>query len=86
MVGLDAFHFTFTIPLTAGVVGAPKMTSQPVFTPFSSVFHRPLGLGELQACPFPDIVFPPLPLFALSSSTFHRAMQNGLVRPDERET
>ena len=24
-----------------------------------------LGLGELQACPFLDVVFPPLPLSAL---------------------
>ena len=32
-----------------------------------SVLHCPLGLGELQACPFPGAVFPPL-LFAFSSS------------------
>ena len=32
------------------------------------VLHRPLGVGKLQACPFPDVVFPPLPLSALSSS------------------
>ena len=38
------------------------------FPPFFSVLHHPLGLGELQACPFPDVVFPPLPLSALSSS------------------
>ena len=30
-----------------------------------TVFHCPLGLGELQACPFSDVVFPPLPLSAL---------------------
>ena len=29
--------------------------------------HCPLVLGELQACPFPDVVFPPVPLSALSS-------------------
>ena len=38
------------------------------FPPFFPVLHCPLGLGELQACPFPDVVFPPLPLSALSSS------------------
>ena len=38
------------------------------FPPFFSLLHCPLGLGELQACPFPDVVFPPLPLSALSSS------------------
>ena len=55
---------------------APKMIPQP----FSSIFpvlHCPLGLGELQACPFPDVVFPPLPLSALSSSPFHCALQDG---------
>ena len=40
------------------------------FPPFFPVFHCPLWLGELQACPFPDVVFPPLPLSALSSSPF----------------
>ena len=43
-------------PLTARVLGAPQMTLQPVF----SIFPCPLGLTELQACPFPD-VFPPCP-------------------------
>ena len=42
-----------------------------------SVLHCPLGLGELQACPFHDIVFPPLPLSALSFSPFHCALQDG---------
>ena len=47
-------HFilhTITYPLTATVVGAPQMTSQPV-SPFSPVLHCPVGLGELQACVF----------------------------------
>ena len=44
------------------------------FTPFS--LFCPLRLGELQACPFPDVVFPPLPLSA-SSSPFHCALQDG---------
>ncbi|WP_419631123.1 hypothetical protein, partial [Thiolapillus sp.] len=63
-------------PLTTKVVGAPQMISQPVSSIFP-VLHCPLGLGELQACPFPDIVFPPLPLSALSSSPFHCALQDG---------
>ena len=44
---------------------------------FFSVLHCPGGLGELQACPLPDVVFPPLPLSALSSSPFHCALQDG---------
>ena len=42
-----------------------------------SVLHCPLLLGELQACPFPDVVFPSLPVSALSSSPFHCALQDG---------
>ena len=30
----------------------------------SFILHCPLGLGEVQACPFPDVVFLPLPLSA----------------------
>ena len=37
----------------------------------------PLEPADLQACPFPDVVFPPLPLSALSSSPFHCALQDG---------
>ena len=61
--------------VTARVVGAPQMIFQPVFSIFP-VLHCPLGLAELQACPFPDVVFPPL-LSALSSSPFHCALQDG---------
>ena len=43
---------------------APQMISLPV-PPFFPVFRCPLGLGELQACPFPDVVFQ-----TLSPSTF----------------
>ena len=38
---------------------------------------RPVVLGELKACPFPGVVFQPLPLSALSSSQFHCALQDG---------
>ena len=44
---------------------------------FYPVLHCPLGLGELQAYPFPNVVSPPLPLSALSSSPFHCALKDG---------
>ena len=59
------------------------MLSQPVSTIFFPVVHCPLGLGELQACPFPDVVLPPLPLSAFSSSPFHCALQDGLLNITE---
>ena len=43
------------------------------FLHFSQFSTTLWGLAELQACPFPDVVFPPLPLSALSSSPFHCA-------------
>ena len=46
--------------------------------PFFPILRCPLGLAEPQACPFPDVAFPPLPLSALSSSPFHCALQGGL--------
>ena len=55
-------------PLTSRVVGAPQTISQPVSSIFFLVLHCSLGLGELQACLLPDVVFPPLPLSSLSSS------------------
>ena len=43
--------------------------------------------AELQACPFPDVVFPPLPLYALSPPPpFTVPCKMVLARPDERET
>ena len=69
-------HHLIIYPLTARVVTAPQMISQPVSSIFS-VLHYPLGLGELQAYPFPDVVFPALLLTALSSSPFHCASQDG---------
>ena len=62
-------------PLTARVVGAPQTISKPVSSIFA-VLHCPLGLGKLQACPFSDVVFPPILLSALSSSPFHCALQD----------
>ena len=52
-------------PLTAMVVGAPQMISQPVscFSLFST------GPGELHACPFPDVVIP-IQTLMLSSHLF----------------
>ena len=58
------------ISFTARVVGAPQMISQLV-CPFFPALLCPLGIDELQACPFPDVVFPPFPLPALSTSPFH---------------
>ena len=46
----------------------------------SSIFpYSPLpsGTWQLQACPFPDVVFPLLPQSALSSFPFHCALQDG---------
>ena len=60
-------RISYKYHVTARVVGAPHMISQPDISVFP-VLHCPPGLGELQACPFPDVVFPPLPLFAVSSS------------------
>ena len=72
---------TIIYPLTAKVVWAPQMTSQPASSIFFfSVFHCPLGFGELQVCPFLDVVFPPLLLSALSSSPFHCASQDGFCQ------
>ena len=57
-------------PLTARVIGAPQMISQPVSSIFPS---SPLPSGTWWTpglSTFPDVVFPPLPLSALSSSPF----------------
>ena len=63
-------------PLTTRVVWAPQMISQPVSSIFP-VLRCPLRLGELQSCPSPDVVFPPLPLSAWWFSLFHCALQDG---------
>ena len=65
-------------PLTARVVGAPKMISLPVssFFPLFSTALWDLANYRPVQCPFPDVVFPPLPLSAFSSP-FHCALQDG---------
>ena len=80
-----SFIITIINSLTARVVGAPQMILQTVFSIFPCS-PLTLGLAELQACPFPDVVFPPLPLSALSSSPFQCALQDGFGRHDEQET
>ena len=42
-----------------------------------SLFSSLLGFGELQDCPFPGVVFPPLPLSVLSSFSFHCGLEDG---------
>ena len=71
--------FIFTCPLTVGSLGH-HWWFHDQFPPFFSVLQCPLGLGELQACPFPDAVFPLLPLFAFSYSSFQCALQNSFGR------
>ena len=65
--------FIIIYPLNTRVVGAPQMISQPVSSTF---LCSPLPSGTCRT-PSPDVVFPPLPLSALSSSPFHRALQDG---------
>ena len=71
-------HSRLIYPLTTRVVEAPQIISQPVSSIFFNlVLHCPLELGELQACPFLDVIFLPLPMSALSSSPFHSALEDG---------
>ena len=64
-------------PLTARVVWGTTDDFATSFLHFFPVLHRPLGLAERQACPFPNVVYPSLPLSALSSFLFHCALQDG---------
>ena len=65
-----------SIPYQRGSLGHHRWFCNQ-FSPFFPVLHCPLGLAELQACLFPNVVYPPLPLSALSSSPFHCALQDG---------
>ena len=56
------------IPQPRGSLGQHRWPHNQFFSPFICVLHCPLGLGELQTCPFPVVVFPALLLSALSSS------------------
>ena len=70
-----------SVPYVRGSLGYPWWFCNQ-FPPFFPVFLWLLGLclHELQACPFPDTVFPPLPVSALSSSPFHCALQDGFCQ------
>ena len=76
-------------PLIMRVVGAPQIISQPVsyIFPFSLL---PSGTWWTPGLSIPWYCLPTCFLFfflsALSSSPFHCVLQDGLVRPDERET
>ena len=71
---LTSRHLTYHV--TLGSLGHHRWFHNQ-FPPFFLVIHCPLGFGKLQACLFPDVVFPSLPLSALSSSPFHCALQDG---------
>ena len=62
--------------LSLRVVGAPQMILQPVsfILPCSSL---PFGTCRTPGLSIPYVVFPSLPLSALSSSPFHCALQDG---------
>ena len=62
-------------PLTARVAGAPQMILQPVFSIFPC--SMPAGTCQTPGLSIPNVVFPPLPLSALSYSPFHCALQDG---------
>ena len=70
-------------PLTARSLGH-HMWFCNQFPPFSPVLHCPLGLGELQAYPFPNVVLPPLPPSALSSS-FIRSLHNAIFKKKKKK-
>ena len=56
------------------------------FSPFFPCFPLPSGTLRTPGLSIPDVVFPPVPLSALSSSHFHCAVcKMVLARPDERE-
>ena len=72
--------------LTARVIGAPQMIIHNQLPPFFSVLHCPLGLGELQACPFPDVSSYLFRCLLCLLPPFTVACKVVLASPDERET
>ena len=79
-------HLLFHLFLDRGGRWGTTDNFKTSFLQFFSVLHCPLALGEPQACPFLDVVFPPLFLSALSSSIFIVPCEKVLTRPDARET
>ena len=73
--GKDHHHHHHQSLNRKGCWGTTEFCNQ--FSLFFHVLHCPVGLAKLQACSFPDVVFPPLPLSLLSSSPFHSALQDG---------
>ena len=53
---------------------------------YLSFLHGPLALGELQACPFPVVVFPPLFSPSCPLLPFTVPCMTVFVRTDEQET
>ena len=74
-LGLTA---SFTCPLTTGVFQEPQLTSQPVSSIFLC-YPLPSQTWWTPGLSFPDVVFLPLFLCALSSSPFQCALQDGLT-------
>ena len=75
-LSLQASHSSSSpIPSPRGSLGHHRWFHNQ-FPPFFPSLHCPPELGKLQACPFPDVVFPPLLLSASSSSPFHCALQD----------
>ena len=68
------------------LAGLSSKTLTPPHHLFLNREGRPLGVGELQACPFPDVVFPPLLCLPCLLPPFTVACKMVLARPDERET
>ena len=71
------FYYHLHLSLNCGDRWGTKVDFTTSFLPFFPVHHCPLGLDELHACPFPDVVFLSLFLSALSSFRFHCALQDG---------
>ena len=76
-LGSGKFISHLIYPLTARVIGAPQIISEPFFSIFP-VLHWSPRPAKLQACPFPDVVFPSRSPSASSSSPFHCVLQDGL--------